>query len=65
MEMLIRVLAVLGVHLWLLLGWLAGALWHRMEINQLPDLVRAKVPVASGTYRLRISPSRRIRSDGA
>jgi hypothetical protein len=49
--MLIAILGMLGVPLWLLLGWLAGGLWHRHETNQLPDLFKTKVRLVSGTYR--------------
>lgn len=49
--MLVAIGALLGVPLWILLGWLAGGLWHRYEINKLPDLFKTKVRVVSGTYR--------------
>lgn len=42
---------LLGVPLWLMLGWLAAALWHRRETNQLPDVFDLKVRMVSGTYR--------------
>ena len=49
--MLIALLGLLGVPLWLLLGWLAGGLWHRHETSKLPDLFKTKVRLVSGTYR--------------
>jgi len=49
--MIIATLAWLGVPLWLLLGWLAGALWHRQELKKLPGLFQAKVRLVSGNYR--------------
>ena len=46
------VLAALGVPLWLLLGWFAGGLWHRHDLQQnLPDLFKMKARVVEGTYR--------------
>lgn len=42
---------LLGVPLWLMLGWLAFAIWHRHETKQLPDLFDLKVRMVSGTYR--------------
>ena len=50
--MLVALGVLLGVSLWILLGWLAGALWYRYGINQLPDLFKIKVRLVSGTYRL-------------
>lgn len=49
--MLIALLSMLGVPLWILLGWLAGAIWHRHEIKKLPGLFKTKVRVISGDYR--------------
>jgi hypothetical protein len=49
--MLVAIGALLGVPVWILLGWLAGGLWHRHETNQLPDLFKTKVRMISGTYR--------------
>ena len=49
--MLVAIGALLGVPLWILLGWLAGGLWHRHEIKQLPGLFKTKVRLVSGTYR--------------
>jgi hypothetical protein len=49
--MLIALLSLLGVPLWILLGWLAAGLWHRHAINQLPGLFKTKVRLVSGTYR--------------
>jgi hypothetical protein len=49
--MLVAIGALLGVPVWILLGWLAGGLWHRHEINQLSDLFKTKVRMVSGTYR--------------
>ena len=42
---------LLGVPLWLLIGWLAGAIWHRRETSKLPDIFDIKVRMVSGTYR--------------
>ena len=49
--MLVAILSLLGVPLWLTLGWLAGALWHRREIKKLPGLFKCKVRLLKGTYR--------------
>ena len=49
--MLVAIGALLGVPLWILLGWLAGGIWHRHETKQLPDLFKTKVRLVSGTYR--------------
>lgn len=49
--MLVAIGGLLGVPVWILLGWLAGGLWHRHEIKQLPGLFKAKVRMVSGTYR--------------
>jgi len=48
---MVAILAMLGVPLWLLLGWLAGGLWHRHQINQLPGVFKLKARVVEGTYR--------------
>ena len=42
---------LLGVPLWLMLGWLAGVIWHQHETKKLPDVFKLKVRMASGTYR--------------
>jgi hypothetical protein len=49
--MLIALLSLLGIPLWILLGWLAAGLWHRHETTQLPGLFKTKLRVVSGTYR--------------
>jgi hypothetical protein len=49
--MLVAIGALLGVPVWILLGWLAGGLWHRHEVNKLPHLFKTKVRMISGTYR--------------
>ena len=49
--MLVAIGALLGVPVWILLGWLAGGLWHRHEIKNLPGLFKTKVRMVSGTYR--------------
>lgn len=49
--MLVAIGALLGIPLWILIGWLAGALWHRHEINQLPGVFTTKVRMVSGSYR--------------
>ena len=49
--MIIALLSLLGVPLWLLLGWLAGGMWHRHEINKLPDIFKLKVRMVTGSYR--------------
>lgn len=49
--MLVAIGALLGIPLWILLGWLAAGLWHRHEIKQLPGLFKTKVRLVSGTYR--------------
>jgi len=51
LEVLVAIGALLGVPLWILLGWLAGGMWHRHEIKQLPGLVKTKVRMVSGRYR--------------
>jgi len=38
--MLVAILSLLGVPLWLTLGWLAAALWHRREIKKLPGMFK-------------------------
>jgi uncharacterized protein YneF (UPF0154 family) len=43
-------LALLGVPLWLILGWLAGAMWHRRDIQKnLPDVFKMKARVLEGS----------------
>jgi hypothetical protein len=49
--MLATIAALLGVPLWLVLGWEARTLWHRHEIKKLQGLFKAKVRLVSGTYR--------------
>jgi len=49
--MLVAIGALLGVPLWILLGWLAGGVWHRHETNRLPDVFKLKVRMVSGTHR--------------
>jgi hypothetical protein len=34
--MVVALLTLLGVPIWLTLGWLAGALWHRVKRLRLP-----------------------------
>ena len=49
--MIIAILALLGVPLWLVLGWLAAGIWHRRQVKQLPGAFEFKVRMVSGTYR--------------
>lgn len=50
--MIIALLGMLGVPLWLLLGWVAAGIWHRHDLKQsLPNLFKMKVRVVEGTYR--------------
>ncbi len=49
--MLVAIGALLGIPLWILLGWMAGGLWHRHEIKGLPGQFKAKVRLVSGNYR--------------
>jgi hypothetical protein len=49
--MLVAIGALLGIPLWILVGWLAAGLWHRHETNKLPGLFKTKIRVVSGTYR--------------
>jgi hypothetical protein len=49
---IIAILALLGVPLWLILGWLGAALWHRHDVEKnLPGLFKMKVRVVEGSYR--------------
>jgi len=49
---MLAILAILGVPLWLILGWLAAGLWHRHDVQKnLPDVFKMKVRVVDGTYR--------------
>jgi hypothetical protein len=48
--MLVAIGALLGIPLWILLGWLAGALWHRNEIKGLLGQFKTKVRMVSGIY---------------
>lgn len=50
--MVVALLTLLGVPIWLTLGWLAGALWHRRDIQKnFPDLIKMKVRLVEGSYR--------------
>jgi hypothetical protein len=49
--MLVAIGALLGIPLWILIGWLAAGLWHRHETNQLPGIFKTKIRVVSGNYR--------------
>ena len=49
--MLVALGYLLGIPLWILIGWLAGALWHLHEIKEIPGQFKAKVRLVSGTYR--------------
>jgi hypothetical protein len=49
--MLVAIGALLGIPLWILIGWLAAGLWHRHVIKQLPGRFNTKVRMVSGTYR--------------
>lgn len=50
--MIIALLSMLGVPLWLLLGWVAAGIWHRHDLKQnLPTLFKMKVRVVKGGYR--------------
>jgi len=49
---LIALLGMLGVPLWLLLGWVAAGIWHRQDLkHNLPGLFKMKVRVIEGSYR--------------
>jgi hypothetical protein len=50
-EMVVAILSLLGVPLWLTLGWLAAAIWHRHEVKQLPGVFKLKVRIVEGEYR--------------
>ena len=49
--MLVAIGALLGIPVWILLGWFIAGVWHRHEIKQLPGLFKTKVRLVSGTYR--------------
>jgi hypothetical protein len=50
--MIVALLGLLGVPLWLLLGWVGAGIWHRHDLKQnLPKLFKMKVRVVKGTYR--------------
>lgn len=49
--MVVAIGSLLGIPLWVLLGWLAEGLWHRHEIKKLPGLFKTKVRMVSGSYR--------------
>ena len=51
--MIIALLGLLGVPMWLLLGWIGAGIWHRHDLKQsLPTaLFKMKVRVVEGTYR--------------
>ncbi len=48
---LVTIGALLGIPVWILLGWLAAGLWHRHENKQLPSQFKTKIRMVSGTYR--------------
>ena len=49
---MLAILALLGVPLWLILGWLAAGIWHRRDLEKnLPGLFKLKVRVTEGEYR--------------
>jgi hypothetical protein len=62
--MVVALLTLLGVPIWLTLGWLAGALWHRHDIKNLPGLFKAKVKLVEGTYRFLDENYSRIAAQG-
>lgn len=45
------VASTLGVPFWLILGWLASALWRQYETKQLPGVFKAKLRMVSGTHK--------------
>lgn len=49
--MVIAVLSLLGVPMWLLIGWVAAGIWHRRQNQQLPGVFKFKVRMISGSYR--------------
>ncbi len=49
--MLMIIANSLGVPFWLLLGWLASALWRQHELKQLPGVFKAKLRMVSGTHK--------------
>jgi hypothetical protein len=47
--MIIALLGLLGVPLWLLLGWVAAGIWHRHDVKQnLLDLFKMKIRAVKG-----------------
>ena len=49
--MVIAILSLLGVPLWLMIGWLAAGFWHRRQNKLLPGVFDFKVRMVSGSYR--------------
>lgn len=49
--MLLTIAYLLGIPLWILLGWLAAGIWHRHENKDFPGVFKIKVRVVSGEYR--------------
>jgi len=49
---MLAILALLGVPLWLILGWLAAGVWHRHDVQKnITDVFKLKVRVVDGSYR--------------
>jgi len=48
---MIAILALLGVPLWVLLGWFGARLWHRHDMTQVPKVFKLKARMLSGDYR--------------
>jgi len=49
--MLVAIGALLGIPLWILLGWMVAGVWHRHETKSLPGIFKTKVRLVSGEYR--------------
>ena len=49
--MLVVAAGALGVPFWLILGFLASALWHQHQVKQMPDVFKAKLRMVSGTHK--------------
>ena len=50
--MIIALLGLLGVPLWLLLGWVAVGIWHWHDLKQsLPGLFKMKIRLLERSYR--------------
>ena len=49
--MVMVLLYILGVPLWLVIGWLAAGIWHRRQNQQLPGAFKIKVRMVEGEYR--------------